>query len=62
MPYGGALFSEVQHAFFGRHFGMADFHGEHAQALAQLMRLTMRGSVALGCTCGARAEGAAAPA
>ena len=34
--YAGDQFSEVQHGFTHRHFGMFEFHGEHAQALAQL--------------------------
>ncbi|MGH9862679.1 MAG: DPP IV N-terminal domain-containing protein [Candidatus Acidiferrales bacterium] len=34
--YGGPQFSEVQHGFTHRHFGRMEFHGEHAQALAQL--------------------------
>lgn len=34
--YGGAQFSEVQHGFTHRHFGIMEFHGGHAQALAQL--------------------------
>lgn len=34
--YGGPQYSEVQHGFTHRHFGLMEFHGEHAQALAQL--------------------------
>ena len=34
--YAGPQFSEVQHGFTHRHFGRMEFHGEHAQALAQL--------------------------